>query len=285
VIAARLALIGFAGLLAQAQSLSVTVYSEFRRIEPTGEIVESDRGGKPREILSPAVVRNGWSSFRVVVTAPPGKDYFLYTGQNPNGAVEAHLYRELHERRGGRLIPDSLERIELPYRGSIPEARGRAARQVDTFWLDVWVAGDAPMRRVRLELQVNVGEEWFIYALELRVQYAVIPKTPELSVPLADVTGPADLMAVAALKGGLCGGARSAAAVGTSPRSRIRRNALQDVALARSLEASLGRQRVRDGILAALGARNEKAWCASEAPPAPESYLKVRDFLYRAATE
>ncbi len=279
---ARIAVFGFTTLLLKGQSVSV--YSEFRRVDPSGEIVESDRGGTPREILSPALPRNGWSSFRVVVSAPPGKDYYLHIGQNPEAAVEATVFREVHERHGGRLIPDGLEKVELPHRGTIPEPRGRARRTVDTFWMDVFVRGDAPIRRVRLELQLNVGEEWFIYPLELRVMHPVIPKLPELSVPLATVTGSADLMAVAALKAGLCGGARSPAAVGTSPRSRIRRNALQDVALARSLEESLGRRKVRDGILAALGASDEKSWCAAEPlVPAPEAYLKVRDFLMRSA--
>lgn len=278
----RLAVIGFTTLLLKGQSVSV--YSEFRRIDPSGEIIESDRGGSPREILSPVLARNAWASFRVVVSAPPGKDYFLHLGQNPEAAVEATLYREINERRDRRWFPDGLEKVEVPYGGKIPEPGARTARRtVDTFWIDLWVQPDAPVRRVRLELQLNVGEEWFIYPLELRVLSPVMPKPPELSVPLTPVNGPADLMAVATLKAGLCGGARAPAGVGTSPRSRIRRNALQDVALARSLEMSLGRETVRSGILRALGADDEKVWCASESPPAPESYLKVRDFLMRSA--
>ena len=57
-----------AGLFAQ----DISVYSEFERFDPFGQPVAQDRDMQRRELLSPAVPRNGHVSFHVVVTAPAG---------------------------------------------------------------------------------------------------------------------------------------------------------------------------------------------------------------------
>ena len=49
---------------------TVEIYSEFQRPDPFGGIVEPDRAWKPREILSPAVSRNGFASFHIAVSVP-----------------------------------------------------------------------------------------------------------------------------------------------------------------------------------------------------------------------
>src|ERR1017187_5385935 len=60
-----------AAAIAAAQT--VTVYSEFTRVDPFGQVVRADRGAnEPREILSPAIARNALSSFHVVVEGRPG---------------------------------------------------------------------------------------------------------------------------------------------------------------------------------------------------------------------
>src|ERR1700733_6174718 len=63
---------------AWAQPLSV--YSEFARINASGEVTAPET---PREILSPALVRNGFTSFQVVVQAPADRQWWLFVGQNP----------------------------------------------------------------------------------------------------------------------------------------------------------------------------------------------------------
>ena len=57
-----------------AAAQTVTVYSEFTRIDPFGDVVRADPGAKPpREILSPAIPRNAVSSFHIVVEGSPAR--------------------------------------------------------------------------------------------------------------------------------------------------------------------------------------------------------------------
>jgi hypothetical protein len=42
-----------------ANAQEINVYSEFLRFNPYGEVVRQDREIRPREVLSPAVPRNG----------------------------------------------------------------------------------------------------------------------------------------------------------------------------------------------------------------------------------
>src|SRR5437667_9059574 len=67
----------FIGLIAAARLApqTVNVYSEFLRVNPRGEILAADATPKPREILSPAVVRNGFASFQIVVRSPRPTSY------------------------------------------------------------------------------------------------------------------------------------------------------------------------------------------------------------------
>src|SRR5438270_8816561 len=75
----------FIAVLANAalHGQSLAVYSEFQRVDPFGQIVAVDRGPQPREILSPAAPRNGFVSFHIAVTGPPGLNYFLYIVTSP----------------------------------------------------------------------------------------------------------------------------------------------------------------------------------------------------------
>ena len=52
------------GLLVAGQlgSQTLEIHSEFLRVSPQGEILDVDATPKPREILSPAVARNGFAS-------------------------------------------------------------------------------------------------------------------------------------------------------------------------------------------------------------------------------
>lgn len=195
------------------------MYSELARIDSRGHIAAPET---PREILSPAVIRNGFTSFQIVVDAPADKEWWLFLGQNPENFFKLAAYRETR---------DALEPVELPYRHSGPEV----------FWLDLWTPADAPIDRVKVEAQLRINDDWIIYPVEARVTAARVPESGS--------TQPACRF-------------RSSG----SPGARFQlRNALQDGALAAQLNASEGAK------LAAL--------CAAD-PQNPESYLRVRDYLF-----
>ena len=75
---------------------SVQVYSEFAQLNDAGEVVAPEN---PREILSPAVARNAFSSFQLAIQVPRGVKFLVYIGQNPDNAAKVTLYR----RDGGKL--------------------------------------------------------------------------------------------------------------------------------------------------------------------------------------
>jgi hypothetical protein len=140
--------------LLAAQSLQV--YSEFQR--------DPDALPPPREIISPAVARNAFATFRIVVALPANTTYFLFVGVNPPGIVQTRLYKE---------NAAYLEEVRPPGFGVIP-----AAQSTREYLLDVWVPPDAePGRRVRIEVQLKTGP-WQVYPMELRVQHATMPAIP-----------------------------------------------------------------------------------------------------------
>src|SRR5579859_2115772 len=74
--------------VALVRGQDIRIYSEFQRIDPFGDVVPFDRGTPPREILSPAIARDGHLSVHVVVTAPANTNYFLYAAANPADLVD-----------------------------------------------------------------------------------------------------------------------------------------------------------------------------------------------------
>ncbi len=111
-----------------------------------------------REILSPALVRNGWSRFHLLLTGAAGTRYRLDIAQNPEDAAQVRL------RRGA-------EAVDLPLAGQLPET-GR-----ELFQLEFWLAADAPVRRIKLEPQVFTDASgWIVYPMEGRVVVAQIPR-------------------------------------------------------------------------------------------------------------
>ena len=151
-----------------ASGQPLRVYSEFARIDAAGKVAAP---AEPREILSPAIVRNGYSSFQVVVDVPKGTPYQLYVAQNPENAVQVTLYRENR---------DKLEPVTQPASGD--------ATQV--FWMDLWTARDAPVARIKVEPQLHVNNDWVIYPMEGRVVNAAVPDANQPDspdVPIATV--------------------------------------------------------------------------------------------------
>jgi hypothetical protein len=136
-----------------ASAQSVQVYSEFARLSDSGEPLSP---ASPREILSPAIPRNAYSTFQIAVQVPSGTKYNVFIGQNPEDAVKVTLYRGPREK---------LEAVGVPYEG--------AGSLV--LWLDLWVDGGAPVRRAKVEPQVFVNGDWVTYPMEVRVSETVVP--------------------------------------------------------------------------------------------------------------
>jgi hypothetical protein len=203
------------------------VFSEFVTFDAAGEPAAP---AQPREILSPAIVRNGFTSFQIVVQEPREVHWTLYVGQNPEGAVRVTVYRE----SGAKLDP-----VELPLSGE-----GLAI-----LWMDVWADRAAPVRRIKVEPQLAVGHDWVVYPMEARVMAAVVQDGQHG-------------------EGTLCAPQRrDNNKLSDAARLRLR-NAQQDVAL------SAGAPKEEFERLKASG-------CSAESTGDLESYLKVRDYLFR----
>ena len=135
---------------------TVDVYSEFARIDTSGKVTSPET---PREILSPMLVRNGFTSFQVVVHAPAGKRWQLHIGQNPENAVEVTMYRE----SGDELTPAAL-----PIDGE----------GTQVLWMDLWSSASAKVQRIKVEPELNIDSDWVLYPIEGRVVDAVVPERP-----------------------------------------------------------------------------------------------------------
>lgn len=267
----------------------IRLYSEFQRIDPFGEVIAADRIEKPREILSPAVLRNGFNSFHVVVSVAAGVPYALHVAQNPDNVVQPSLYREKHKRVGDGWVPDELTPVDLPITSTI--AADVPGRKVDVFWLDLHVKARTPVERIRVELQLNVNDRWIIYPMEVRVTHPVVPanlvsrfhaSADALPADSASSDAPANL----ALREYLCGQPPklSRPTPTLTIFKQILRNAVQDMALVRQAEAGKAAETARPAVLAALGAPDGESWCADPSrfrPAGPETWLKLRNAIWK----
>ena len=225
-------------LAAYGWAQPILVYSEFARVAANGAV---SAPANPREILSPAVARNGFTSFQIVVKTTEGVPWQLYIAQNPENAVRATLYRENGER---------LELVAQPVRGNTTQV----------FWMDLWADKTAPVQRIKVEPQLNINNDWVIYPMEVRVMAATVPDGPLPSGTAA----PAEVM-----RAWLCGAAPPAApAEGVTIAALRFRNAQQDRALAP--KASRTDLQDKFGSCEAQPPSDDPEW-----------YFRVRDFLYR----
>lgn len=261
----------------------VRVYSEFQRINPFGHVVEIDKAARPREVLSPAVMRNGNSGFHLAITAAPGTTFSLHLGQNPENAAGVTVYREIFVQSGKGWIPDGLEKISLPFDGQIG-SDGIPGQTTAVFWLDVRLADDAPVRRIKVEPQVWMAEHWVPYPMEVRVVKARAPKSPGASGPLPRVEERADAPALAPLRSYVCGKEPRPSTIrgGLNVRGLVRRGVEQDLMLARALEKKAGRDAVVRTLLRHAGTATEAEFCGAASPGSDaEWYLRFRDYLLR----
>jgi hypothetical protein len=270
------ALLALAGSALPAQDLRV--YSEFVRVGPDGEIVAADRIAKPREIISPAALKNAFVTLRLVVAAPPDATYYLHLGQNPEDLVDLTLYQEQYQQVGEAWVPDRLERVTLPHGARLSEGQN-----VQTYLLDIFVKPKTPMTRIRLEIQLNVGQGWTIYPLELRVRDRSGPGGGRPLGPLPAVAARADMAVIAPLREYLCGDALSTR--GPVPLTTLRallvRNMRQDLAAAREREKEEGAG-VPAMLLKAGGWADAESFCKARgpAPAGAEWWLRARNYLY-----
>lgn len=229
------------GLTLSAQPLSV--YSEFARIDAKGKVTSP---AEPREILSPAVARNAFTSFQIVVQPTTEATWKLYVAQNPENAVEVTLYREV----GDKLVKEVQPAI----------GTGTAV-----FWMDIWTARNAPVERIKVEPQLNINNDWVIYPMEARVMDVQLENAPATTGwPKGTAEPPAVIGNVLCNKPLTSGTAPS----DPVPASLRFRNAQQDKALAaRAPRAELA----------------QRYGSCEATPPAddPEWYLRIRDFLFR----
>ncbi len=266
-------------LAAGAGALSgqrIVVYSEFQRPRPDGEVCRADRAASRREILSPALVRNGWASFLFTIEAPAGEPYTVYIAQNPDNTAQARVYQLEYADADGEWVPDRLRPVAQPIQAVLDPAQAAQA-----YLLDLFLPASTPVERFRLEIQLHAGGRWTIYPMEMRPMEPVAPPAPPLRGRLAPVSARADETVSLALRDALCGPDGEKAPAEVKPeslRAVILRNALQDLALARASGNGLpGR------LPLAGGWPSLDAFCREPgpAPRGPEWWLRVRGFLYQ----
>ena len=272
------------GLAPMAPAQEIRLYSEFERFDPFGNPVAPDRDLYPREILSPAMARNGHLSLHVVITAPAGTNYLLYTGSNPPGILQLRLYREHFSRCGpDGYCPDWLTPQNTPAFGSIPEydsdleSAARASQTTRCYLLDIWAPPETPPRRVRVEALLKVGT-WYVAPLEVRVVERVVPdisKTTEEDI--APIDAPSSATAQRQLLRYLAGLPPQLPFQLLRVRDFVQRNAAEDMLIARSLDLRETAPGPRFPEL------NLLSWSPLACPElGAEWYLKVRDFLYHS---
>lgn len=267
-----ISLILLGALTLPAQTLRVL--SEFQRVDPFGEIIAVDRAVRPREILSPAVARNAFASFRIAVTARPNTSFLLYVQSYPPDVLHIAVYKERYRHSGNTWIPDVLEETHLPSFGAMPDVQERIPGQTTrSYWLDVWVPLDAIPGTMRLEVLIK-SAIWVIHPMELRILRARVPNLPAASrgaLPAVDL--PADASALGPLEAHFAGKPPVRfSAVPDTVRSAIRRNAAQDMALAPP--------ELLPELMQRLWRRMLDPWPNE----GPEWYLPLRDLILRQAS-
>ena len=237
---ARVQLVILLALCPIAIAQNIRLYSEFERFDPWGNVIPADRDLRPREILSPAMPRNGHLSLQVVVTAPPGTNYFLYVVSNPPGVITATLYREHFMPCGTTYCPDWLTPQNSPSFGAIPESIRELPDQTSrSYLLDLWSPPDVPPRRVRVEALLKLSN-WLIAPLEVRIVNAAVPSAHlQKKTEIACVNDCSSRTAQLQLLRYITGQPPVAPEKILRLRDVIQRNAAEDMLLARSFGPSL----------------------------------------------
>ncbi len=265
---------------------SLRVLSEFQRVDPFGAVVSVDRTPNPREIISPAVARNAFTSFHIAVSVAEREPFFLYVQTNPQNVFQISLYDELYVKAGTSWIPDALQPVRLPAFGILPYLPLPIPGQNTlSYWMDIWVPAETRVQRVRLEVLVKIGRGWLMYPMEVRVTPAVVPAIAERHAALPAPAERADAAVYGPFRNFLCHSRESGGDKRLSVRRLIHRNGLQDMALARALDDRRNPE-FRAKLLERAGIADRRGWCKSPprmAEQGPEWFLRVRDWIYRQA--
>jgi hypothetical protein len=183
------------------------------------------------------------------------------------------LYKEHFVKTGDGWIPDALAEVHrLPDFGAMPDPdQDIPGQNTRVYLLDVWVPPDASPGRFRLEAQLKVGY-WIVRPIEVRVIPALVPnrsggREPGRATTLPRIEEGADAAAAAVLNDYISGAFNPTPVQPLTVRDTIRRNAMQDMALASSPQAL---EKLRKGLPSrkTLGA---------------EWYLRIRDWVYSEA--
>ena len=272
------------GVIARGQD--IRIYSEFQRFDPFGNPVPQDRDMSPREILSPAMPRNGHLSVRVVITAPAGTNYFLYAATNPPDILHVRIYREHFARCGAAgYCPDWLTEQNSPSFGAIPELSRDLSRpemnkqNTRCYLFDIESIPNTPPRRVRVEALMKIGT-WYVAPMEVRIVAPLVPALAEkhMAEDIAPVDAPSSETARIQLLRYLAGLPPEFPTELLRIRDVIQRNAAEDMLLASALVRNHGRSEFADRF----PELNLLSWSTWEYPGiGAEWYLRVRDFLDR----
>lgn len=256
----------------------VSVWSEFQRPRPDGEVVAADRVAARREILSPALVRNGWVSLLFSVEAPAGENYTVYIAQNPDATAQADVYQLEYSEHGGEWVPDGLKAVAQPVQAVLSDGQ-----KTQLYLLDLFLAADTPVERFRLEIQLYAAGRWTIYPMEMRPVETIAPAAAPLRGVLAPVAARADETLRLALRAALCEAGAGPVQRLDSLRAVALRNALQDLAIAAQRGGGEASGSLLERLPRAGGWKSKEEFCASErpAPRGAEWWLRVRDHLYQ----
>jgi hypothetical protein len=239
--------------------------------------VAPDRGWRePREVLSPAVARNGFATFHIAVTVPAKESYFLYIVPNPVSACRVFLYKEHFARTAAGWIADRLTEVgRLPDFGVMPDPDdGVEGQTTRVYLLDLWLPPNADVARFRLEVQLKIAD-WTVRPMELRVTPL---RVPELSRgvygSLPEIDRPADTAAMAPLGDYLAGTPLRMPGTPATVRDAIRRSAVQDLVLAQAMTPGGFTQRAMDLFRLNSAFRPR--------PFGAEWWLRLRDWIFAA---
>jgi hypothetical protein len=258
------------------QHAELRIYSEFDRLNAAGELIENVPGRTPQEIISPGVIRNGFTSFHIAVTARPGILYWLAIQSNPPNVFGIRVYKE--SAPASSLVMDELREEAKPtYFLGVMSATGK-----DVFLLDLWTPVDAPVRTVRLEVLVKEAY-WVVAPMEVRVLPA---RAPNLDTRVCCAAGSsaeqtADSFAWEALLSAFTDVPLRSIPSPVTVRSVIRRNAIQDAAVIRTLPLS-ERRTLLNRVVPDLMLRYASGLLSFDT--SADVYLPVRRLVFRLAS-
>jgi hypothetical protein len=165
---------------------ALEILPEYLRPDPFGSVAGPDRKSS-RTTVELRGAGGGWVSFQLVVKLPEGGPYRLDVKlDRQGGKIETELFREWFHltARGKHHYPDALIPVSLPVESRLPDPGNRIDQQTaQAYWVDVWIARDAPHGVVSGEAVLRVADRDERLPIRLEVLSATIP---EEDVPTID---------------------------------------------------------------------------------------------------